>query len=151
MTVHLFGEWSVQLNPDQEEVARAWLKMYRTCRILPINFKVLPCYTDAEQPGKENFAFSCVGFVLCCYERLGLPLFQTSSLPSVTLGQLASVFGDILDAFGGEEDDVLLQIGLDPAGRRTGWPVPLPGYTLHAFDRSPGEYTPTGFSQAAYP
>jgi hypothetical protein len=96
--------------------------------------------------------FSCVGFVLACYRRIGIVLVNEDgpSLPDVDIDTLAAVYGDVVrnEGFRARYD-----LGI---GGRGPWQILLPGYLLHALNRPAheirrGPYHPLGIHSARFP
>lgn len=103
-------------------------------------YVILPA-AKAPSGDKTYWRFSCVGFVLRAYEKIGFFLLQ-GPIPDRTLEELKSFYpffaDDLDDPYTREE----MGIG---TGHR--WPVSLVGYVLHSLARSEadvvtGPYTP---------
>ncbi len=105
-----------------------------------------------QQTGTRRYRkFSCVGFVMACYEEgAGVSLLDLAhtDFPRIELHVLNA-------AFDGNLDDERLRERLGIVGRPP-WPIALGGYVLHALTRSASDvrrsrYLPNGPEQANFP
>lgn len=77
--------------------------------------------------------FNCAGFVVEAYKEAGVVLVDTNALPRIERARLAIAYRIV----GSPRFDELNRQycwGLDD--REDRWPVLMPGYVLHAFDRT---------------
>jgi len=110
----------------------------------------LPAEVDKKTGNPRYWRFSCVGLVLECY-RLGAGInlldLQSQQFPTIGLSELVGLYPDILAPRN------LAKVGLSGSGP---WPIALPGYLFHAFQRSPNEirgvpYLPTSNAETRFP
>jgi hypothetical protein len=102
--------------------------------------------------GRRRFRkFSCVGFVLECYEEgAGIRLLDCDStaFPMVDLETLASAYND--DVCNARLRERFGVVGPEP------WPIALAGYVMHSLNRSAddvrkGPHLPVSLKEASFP
>jgi len=96
--------------------------------------------------------FSCVGFVLECYQdvaEIRLLDLDPEKLPPVDLETLASIYGDLI-----RNAKLRERFGL--TGPQQEWPIALPGYVMHSLTRPSSDvrkvpYKARGVEEADFP
>lgn len=88
--------------------------------------------------------FNCAGFVVEAYKEAGIELVDTDALPGIERARLGEAYSFVRSPRF-DERNRRYDWGLDD--REDRWPVLMPGYVLHAFDRTCEEirhapYTP---------
>lgn len=79
-----------------------------------------------------HYRFSCVGYVMYVYSKIGIELLRESSdLPLIDLQTISNQYGSLI-----EREKIRSECGLDGEGP---WPILLSEYLIRSFDRSDGE------------
>lgn len=109
-----------------------WAPLDSTLEGIEDTYIIHPRMKRVHDRSEVHLRFSCVGFVLYCYEHGGgippLIIDDDRLMPEVSLSELKAIYGRMIDRL--ESDDKLRGVlGLSGAGP---WPVCLPGYLLHA-------------------
>ncbi|MFT7639009.1 MAG: hypothetical protein ACI9G1_000736 [Pirellulaceae bacterium] len=79
-------------------------------------------------------SYSCAGFVVEAYSDTGIDLLRLDQIPEIDLEILLVAYRDLENLL--RNADIRTGFGLEGDGP---WPVLLPGYLLHATNRSPKE------------
>ena len=161
MPVHLAG-WIDNLRQEEWRGIHAWIADART-RIPPsvtrlTNYCIDPPFREVPDSvtGRViNCQYSCVGFVMRCYEvGAGIILlnYDPSVLPPADLDVLRDIYGEILDRLL-RSPAASNRVGLGGDGP---WRIVLPGYVFHALNRQVNDIRDTphvvrSVDEAAFP
>jgi hypothetical protein len=138
--VHLVG-WIDDLEIEEWSGIQAWIEDVRT-RISPglnplTNYRIDPPFREVPDliTGRIiNCEYSCVGFVMRCYEvGAGIVLLNhdPSVLPPVGPDVLRDIYGEVLDRIR-QRPSTGTGLGLPGDGP---WRIVLSGYVFHALNR----------------
>ena len=134
--------WIEDLTLDESIDLRLWIEDART-RIGPDrygNYRVDPPYQERRDTSTNriiNICYSCVGFVIRCYEEgVAIVLLDTDPayLPGVSKDLVQEIYENVLDRI--LHPRARADIGLPGEGP---WPIVLAGYVFHALNRTSGE------------
>ena len=139
VAVHVIG-WIDDLGIEEWRGIQAWIEDVRT-RISPgliTQYRIDPPFLEVRDSvtGRIiNCQYSCVGFVLRCYEEgAGIVLLNhdPAGLPPVERDLLREIYGEILLDRVRRRPAVGLGLGLPGDGP---WKIVLSGYVFHALNR----------------
>lgn len=86
--------------------------------------------------------FNCAGFVVEAYKEAGIQLVDTDALPRIERDRLAIAYSVVRSP---RFEKLNRQYGWGLDDREDRWPVLMPGYVLHAFDRTCEEIRSTPY------
>ena len=156
--VHLVG-WIDDLEIEEWSGIQSWIEDVRT-RISPglrkLNYRIDPPFHEVKDPVTGRIIhceYSCVGFVLRCYEEgAGIILLNhdPAGLPAVEKDILREIYGEIVDRLRGR---FAASVGLPGDGP---WKLVLSGYVFHALNRPNDQIRTTPYEvkrveEAAFP